>query len=246
MRRGLVPVVAALLLAATFSGCLGLGGDGTSERAQTLQNDMLDAVNDTESYDVSMSVLAEANDRTVRMEADGTIDRPDRRLRMNMSMSGAAGSADLVAYIADETMYMHVEGRDGWTTQNVSERNLWAQNDQLRQQREMLQDSTVSITGHDTLDGRAVTIMEADPKPSEVKSLLEQQGTGVGSASLKDVTYRVWVGNESSRLYKVETDMTLKQDGTTGSASVTMQVSDYGTNETIEVPEAATAETASA
>jgi outer membrane lipoprotein-sorting protein len=195
---------------------------------------------ETYAFDMSMSV--EASDRTISMDATGVADRPARKIRMDMSMSGVM-SRDITTYLDNQTAYVNVDGR--WRTQDISDRNVWDSRDQLARQRELLNASTVTLAGNDTVDGTPVRVLELTPDEGQLRELVEQQtGSSLGDVSMSDVSFRYYVATDTDQVRKIEMDAEMSADGNSGSVSMTMRFSDFGSDVSVEIPEEATAGTA--
>jgi len=242
MRRKLVPLLAALLLAVPVSGCLGIGGEDTSEQAKRVQEAALQSMQSTDTNRFNMSMSVESSDQRLSMHAEGAIDRSERKLRMNMSMSGAV-NRDVTVYFDNETAYQNAG--TGWATRDISDRDVWNSRDQLARQQELLNASTVRLVGNDTVDGTAVRVLELSPDEGELRDLVAQQTqSNLEGVSMENVTFLYYVGTDDSQLHRVEMDATMIADGTAGSVSMTLEFSDFGSDVSIEIPDEATNATA--
>lgn len=232
-RRELVLAFVAILV---LPGCLGGGDAQMSAEAKQLQSESTEAMQDVERYRFEMTTEVSLNDRSVRIDANGIINRADRRARLDMSMSGPR-SLEMVMYLVDDTAYARTGGR--WIRQDVSDRGIWDQNAQLERQRKILAASSLEITGETTVDGESVHVVKADipkDKLDELTSLARQQSGSSSDASITKATYTFYIDKESNLTRKVSADMKLKLNGKTADASVSMTFSDYGTNTSITVP----------
>jgi hypothetical protein len=241
-RHGLVLAVAAALV---LAGCTG-GGGGTetremSQEAQTLQEHSVAAMQEADTYRVSMTMDLRTVEASMGIDAEGVLNRPERRMRMNMSLDTPRGNVDASTYIVDETAY--VKAGPTWRTRNVSERNLWDQNSQLERQRELMEAARLEIVGNDTVDGVPVRVVEfhiPDDKLDELTALAQQQA-GTDEGSITDASYTAYLSTESDLMRKMEADFEMEIEGQTADATVTMRFSDFGTETDITVPEEATA-----
>lgn len=243
-RTELVSVVLALLLV-SLSGCGALSsGDTTpesSEAAQRLQQQSIDAMESVESYRMGLSMDVESDSSSVTIDSDALIDRSERKMEMNMTLSGGGIHEDLVMYIEDRTAY--IDTGMMWQTQTY-DYDVWGQQDRIAQQRELLNHSRVTLAGNDTVDGEPVRVMEIHPDKDKLEEIVAQQpSSDYGNAEFDSVSYRFYVSTETHRLRKMEMDASMTVDGTSGDVSMTMTVSDYGTNATVDIPPEATGET---
>lgn len=243
-RSKLVPVFLALLLV-SLSGCGALGGGEStpesSEAAQRLQQQSVDAMESVESYRMDLSMDVESESGSVTIDSDALIDRSERKMRMNMTISGAGMHEELVMFIEDRTAY--IDTGMMWQTQTY-DYDVWSQQDRIAQQRELLNHSRVTLAGNDTVDGEPVRVMEIHPDEDKLKEIVAQQpSSNYGNAEFESVQYTFYVSSETQRLRKMEMDASMTVDGNSGDVSITMTISDYGTNATVDIPPEATGST---
>lgn len=249
MRRTLVTAFCVVALLTT-AGCAGLGGGGgptTTEelsRAERIQQDSTDAMRNADSYRVAMEMEISTDEQTIAMTNRGVYDREAQRARMNTSVYGT----EVQTYLDGSTMYVHT--RDRWVVRNVSERNLWEEENALAKQRDILASSEVTVTGTETLNGTTVTVLRVEPDPEKLKDLLaQQQGQRLDGVSIEDVTYHMYVVNETNRLRKMEMQMSMDVNGQSAEADMTARYFAYDEPVDVTIPDAARAagnETASA
>lgn len=238
MRRELVPLLAALLLVVPASGCLGGTGEDTSTEAQRVQSQALQSMQSADTYRFDLSMSVEFDRGTATVDAGGVVDRPDRKLRMEMSTRGPGLSQDLTVYLDNQTMYAKIG--EMWRTRYVSDRDVWDSRDHLARQQQLLDESTVTLAGNETVDGTTVRVLELEPDAEKLRQQVERQFGDMGDVSLEDVTYRYYVGTESSQVHKIEMDATMSTGGDSGSVSMTLRFSDFGSDVSIRIPEEAT------
>jgi outer membrane lipoprotein-sorting protein len=233
MRRTTVTVLCVVALLTT-AGCAGLGGSGepttTDEltRAEQIRQDSTAAMRNADSYRVSLQMNLTANGQSLTMTNDAVYDREARLARMDMSLYGTEARA----YVDGSTMYVQTRGR--WVVQNVSDRNIWESGNALANQREILASSNATVTGGDTVNGTAVTVLQVEPDPQKLKELVaQQQGRNFEGITIEDATYQMYVANETDRLRKMGMEMTMQISGQTAEAQMTAHY--YGYDEPVDV-----------
>lgn len=236
-RNALLSVcVAALLVTA---GCTGLS-DGSGETdASQLQNDVVDAMADVDTYHMEMRMNVSAGGQSLTMIQRGVFDHEAQQARVNATVLGQ----ETTTYIDGTTAYVNVGGV--WRTQDLSDREPWNESTGIDQQRALLESSNVTVTGSATVDGVATTVLRVDPKPSDVKSIVAQrQGQALEGVDIESATYRMYVANDTDRLRQVEMNLTMSISGQTTDANATITFSEYGEPVNVSVPDAATRQAA--
>lgn len=235
-RTLLVTLLVAMLV--TLSGCSVLGGSGQGEEiAQQAQQSMQDV--ETYEVDMSLDMDFQDSDRTISLTADGTVDAADERMRMEMSLRGQS----VTQYLIGDTQYVNQRGT--WQTQDVSDRNVWDQQT-VAQQRQVLNDSSVTLEGNTTIDGTDVYELDVDLDEGQLMDVVQsQQPTDVSDVSLDDITYTMYVSHDTHYIKRVEADMTMSSNGQRVDADLAMTISDVNGNHSVELPpEAKNASTA--
>lgn len=235
-RTLLITALVALLV--TASGCSVLGGSGQGDEiAQRAQQ----AMQDVETYEVDMSLdmNAQDSDVSVSLTADGTVDAADERLRMEMSLRGQS----ITQYLIGDTLYLNQRGT--WQQRDVSDRNIWNQQ-AVAQQRQILNDSSVTLEGNTTIDGTDVYELDVDLDEGQLMDVVQsQQATDLSDISLDDITYTMYVSHDTHFIKRIEADMRMSARGQTMNADLAMTISDVDGNHSVELPpEAENAQTA--
>ncbi|MFC3476895.1 DUF6612 family protein [Halobacterium litoreum] len=227
--------VAALLVTA---GCAGLGGSGDDgadgqSRAAQIATDSGEAMQDVETYQMDVEMEVSANGQTLTMTQRGVYNRTAERARIDMTVRGT----EAVSYMDGTTMYVKTNGM--WQTRDVADQEPWESGSGLARQQEMLGTGEVSVTGSATVDGVATTVLTLEPDPEELKQFLAGQGSSgsLDDASIDDVTYELYVANETDRPRKVEMEMEMTIQGQSATADATIAFSNYGEPVTVEIPE---------
>lgn len=192
-----------------------------------------------DNYAFDMTMDMEMEGASLTMDAKGVLNRPARRMRIDLAMDLPSRSIETRTYIANDTAYVKV--RSFWRTQNVSEKNLWNQNSQLQRQRELMKAARLEIVGNATVDGvpvRVVTFHIPEDKLDELTAMA-QQSAGTSKGTITDASYTAYIATESDLMRKMEADFTMEIEGKTADASMTMRFHDFGLDTNITVPEEA-------
>ena len=230
--------VAALLVTA---GCAGLTGNGGgASDAEQVKQDATSAMQDVDTYRMSMQMELSSNGQTISMSQDGVFDHEAKKARLNASVFGM----QTVTYMDGSTMYVKSNGR--WQTRNMSDQNPWESGNGITQQQNILESGDVSIAGTETVDGVETTVLSVDPDESKLKELIaQQQSQSFEGITIDNATYKLYVANDSDLPQKMEMTMEMSIDGQTAEANMTAHFSEYGEPVNITVPEEATAASAS-
>lgn len=224
--------VAALLVTA---GCAGLVDDGGASDAEQRAQDATDAMQDVDTYRMTMEMNISANGQTISMSQDGVFDHEAQRAHLDMTVFGAEG----VVYMDGDTMYVKSNGR--WQTRDLSEDDPWESGNGIIQQRNILESGDVSIEGTETVDGVETTVLSVDPEEDELKELLaQQQSQSFEGVTIDDASYRLYVGDDDLPR-KMEMTMEMTVDGQSATAEMTAYFSEFGEPVDITIPEEATA-----
>lgn len=230
MRRLLTPLLVCVLL--ITAGCSTTGS--TTTYADRIQSESTTAMQSVDSYefDMEMSLIVEDADESLTMSADGVVNRSNRRMQFRASVAGQS----VQSYLVNETMYVTVDGET--QTQDVSDRNIWEQNDRLARQKELLASADAMSTENVTRDGEAFIKLHIEPDEQQTKELAEEQmGQSFGDVNVEEVEYDVYIAKETKRMTEMDMRMEMSQDGQTVTAEMVMTFSDFGTETNIEPPE---------
>lgn len=240
MNRTLLTLcVAALLVTA---GCAGLTGDGGDDApdAEQLTSDTIAAIQDADTYRMSMSLNLSASGQTFTITQEGDFDHEAEQARLDVTAYGVQSTA----YMNGSTMYVKSNGR--WQTQDFSEEKPWEAGNGVTQQVNILESGDVSVAGTAMVDGVETTILSVDSNEDELKQLLTQQGQSLDGVTIEDATYKLYVANDTHLPRKLEMTMEMSINGQTADAEVTATFSGYGEPVDITIPDAATQSDSSA
>ncbi|MFB6074129.1 MAG: DUF6612 family protein [Haloarculaceae archaeon] len=230
-------LIAALAVMVTLSGCSAItggngGGSGTPSVSE-IQSQTQQAMQDVSTYAFGLNMDMSAQGRTISMSADGVVDHENRRMRMQVNAFGQ----QVTQYVIDDTMYQNVGGR--WQTQDVSDQNMWEQGTTLQQQRQILENADVTLQGTQTVDGTETYVVRINPNETELRQLLQQQGTQGALAqgvSFSDVQFTQYIGTQDYLPRRVEINMTVSSQGQEVEVDMAMTFSDFGRDVSIQLP----------
>lgn len=237
-------VTAFLALLVAVSGCQ-TGPQTTvpdeTPTADELSQQAASAMEAIETSSFTMDMTMESQGQTVSMNADGQMDIPAQRMKMNLDMSFGGQDTQATQYIDGNTAYIQVE--DQWQTQDVSNQNVW-QNNQFAQQQQVLEAAEVRLNGTTVMDGRHVYRLEVEADESAARQIL-QQSAGQVSGSLENVdmngfSLTQYVDVETKQVRKVDMQIDMEVQGRPATVDMTMTFSDFNSEVTIEIPDAAT------
>jgi hypothetical protein len=175
-----------------------------------MKNDQIDLLNQTEpTQNIFIKTLAV-----------GGFNQSNRSMKMVMAQlvvpTGDEGNSSALAieeYILNDTVYIKVDGN--WTAFRLTEPNLWAQQDEARQQLELLNRSEMALLGSEAVDGQDCYKIRVVPDMQSYARVAEEQlGPSVGHLNMSqfyknstmDVIY--WVREKDNLLAKTEMFMT--------------------------------------
>ena len=227
-RTLLVTALVALLVAA--SGCSALsGGGGQGEEIAKQTNEAMQDV-DSYTFDLSMTMTAQQNDQSVDITATGAIDVAEERMRMQMDFMGRSTTQ----YIIGSSQYIELDGN--WQQRDVQQ-DIWNRQ-QLAQQRQILDNASVSFEGNTTIDGTDVYELSVDVDEDQLMDVIQQQqGQDLRSqVDLKDVSYTMYVTHGDYHLKRIVADMKMSAQGQTLNADMEMTFSNFNGDVSIELP----------
>ena len=156
----------------------------------------------------------------IKTLAAGGFNQSNKSMKMVMAQlvvpAGDEGNSSALAleeYILNDTVYVKVDGN--WTAFRLREPDLWAQQDQARQQMELLNRSEMALLGSEAVDGQDCYRIRVVPEMRSYARVAEEQlGPYVGHLNVSqfyknsamDVVY--WVSKNDNLLTKTEMFMT--------------------------------------
>lgn len=240
MRRLVLAVALAILL--TGCSALPFGGPPPSdEQAVEAVAQVNDAIATVETYrfELTMRVSATKGDRsrTVTVDGAGSVDIPAKQMHATSQAQGET----LDSYVDGYTAYQECAPPwGGWGGENVSQSQPWVTTTPLFNQLTLFERTNVYWRGNRTLNGNRTVLVVAHPDKQTLESLAERRqtgDTGIGSASLKNATARLWIDPETDRPVKSSLRLKLSKGGANAVAHLTIRYRQYGEPVNISIPD---------
>lgn len=237
-------VTAFLAVLVAVSGCQ--TGQQTSApdempSVDELREQTTAAMEDVETSSFTMDMTMDAQGQTITMSADGKMDIPAKQMKMTVDMSGSGQNLQVTQYIDGNTMYMKMG--EQWIQREAPGQNVW-QNNQLTQQQQILEAAEIELNGTTTVDGESVYRVDMEANESTARQILEQSAGQVPAGSLENVDLNgfeltQYVDVETSHVRKVDMQMDMAVQGQSSTVDMTMTFSDFNSDVSIEIPDAA-------
>lgn len=240
-RRALHALCIVVLV--TTAGCMGfLGGGGgdTAERdSRQLVVDAQEAMQSVDTYRMNMTMHVVAEGETYDLRRVGVFDATENQARLNLTTNGNR----TLAYVDGSTMY--VNAGDGWQTRALSGSNSWQSAVGIAQQRYLLENASVTVSGSATVDGVETTVLDVDPRDGKLKQLITRSTSdSLGNVTIEEASYELYVATDSHRPRKVEMALQLTIERNwdkSGHGSATITFSGFNEPVNVTIPDRATA-----
>ena len=288
MKRELMAGLIAVLVIASvmmFSGCV---EEEKKMSVADIKADVLANAEETDTYkfdmDVTMKMLLsnETNDTemTTISNGRGVLDVADKRMKLYMNTSMETNETtevpepmemEMEMYLINTTMYTKMDlGIPGlppqWTKMEMPEgyEELWASQNQLEQQMELLDISEVELLADEELNGVDCYVLKIVPDMekfwnSTIAAVMDRSTQGLAPGIdlqkiLKSMSTKEWIAKDT--MYPMKTQMavrlvvssedlaipdTVERFTMTADEKVEMLFYDYNQPVSIELPEAAEA-----
>ena len=213
----------ALVAAVVLAGC-GAGGQtttagpGTDVSAEDVRQDVLSAVDGTDSYAIAgatnVTVLANNQEQQVRVESETRVDRTNLEFTTNQTVRVLGQTTETDAYLKDGVFYQRSDTfvqtySSEWIKQDVSENvsRTFRTVDLLQQVTVGLENATsLSLNGTTQVDGTEAHVLEAAVNGSAIESYalgsLQSSGLG-GSVNVTDASITVYSSTENGQPLRV-------------------------------------------
>lgn len=276
--RRVVTVLAVVGLLA-IAGCAGVGDDPdstpTDDTTPTadgddtttdgvvapgqLRVDALSAIAGVGTYRVTATqetVVDGPQPRTTTVTDRAAIDRSDRELRRNRTISAPTATVDLETYVVDRTVYersdIYVQQYGAeWIRSDVSENfsRTWRLQDVLGQLERVLDAADaddVTVSGVETVDGRETYRTQVDVSAEAFRGILSDvvglDSRQVEGLDVDDVTYVYWLDADTARPVRTTANLSFSVtlQGQTFDQTVSTDTRfEYDDDVAIELPAAA-------
>lgn len=242
MRTQARTVLAVLALSAlvALAGCADSGSSGPADgpSAEDIQEEATAAMEEVSSAAFTMDMTVDSDQGSLSLQSDGVMDIDDKRMRMNMSLESQGQTIELTQYIIDQTAYQQVDGQ--WQSSDVSGQDIWAEGNQLNMQQRMLENSTVEVTGNDTVDGNEVWVVSIEPSDEAIQQFLTGTGTGVTeNMDIESISFTQYVDTDTHHVRKLDLSMDTTMQGESATMEMTMTFSRFDESFDIELPSGA-------
>lgn len=229
-------LVAALLVTAGCQGLYGTSGPPSDPRAVDALDRARTATLNASSYrytiDGQVQIRHDSRLESVDLTGHGVTDVDRQRANVTVHTRGdtPVGQRDTrVAYVDGYTLDVAC-ARVGWARHNLSESTRWFNYTTLGRQLALLQRTTVYWNGTTVVDGVETAVVTAHPTEQQLRSshTLPTGNVGTrGGAVFENATVRVWISTETDRIRKVQREVHVRADGSTGVATITYHLSGY-------------------
>lgn len=241
MRRRALQSLCLVALLVT-AGCAGFPGGGssttTSDNKQVV-TDVRQAIQSIDTYRMTIDMSVHAQGDTYTLHRAGVFDATAKQARLNLTINGARTPA----YLDGSTLY--VNSGDDWRTRELARNNSWMSTVGLAQQRYLLENSTVTVSGTATVDGVETTVLTVHPRDGELKQLLTRRTFyGPEEVTIEEATYELYVAEETHRPLKAEMSLQITVDKNwdqSGHGSAVITFSGFNEPVNVTIPERATA-----
>jgi len=177
------------------------------------------------------------------MSGEGVMDMEAREMRMEWTVDGAAGEQTVTQYVVGDTLYM--KSFDQWYKQEMPEAVFWESNE-LNQQADILNASSVDVTGTETYDGHTVKVLAVNPDQEEIKEIMAQGQNQLGEefevdedTSVSDMEITQYVDVESQHVRYTEMRFDMEVRGETTTVEMTMTFDEFDEPVDTSLPEKA-------
>jgi len=238
MHRAVPAALLAALLVLAGCGMLGDSQPPSDDRALEIRNETIDALENVDSYGMSMDVSASAEGRSESISAtgDGIANRTARLMRMNMTVQ----SRTVTSYLQNRTAYTQCPSPwSGWGEQNQSTDIEWLTLTPLGRQVELFERTNVYWDGTATVDGHDTAVIVAHPTQETLSSLPGESQTDLANpdANVENITAKLWVDRETSRPVRSLLRLQISGNGGEATAKVMIDYTDYDESITVKIPE---------
>ncbi|TRZ68051.1 MAG: hypothetical protein D4Q77_01970 [Methanothrix sp.] len=213
------------LIVAAFSGCV---EEGPS--AEDLKTMMIDAVQDIETVTFTMvtdqtTTITNVTDSETIItysRGEGEVNMTAQAMKLFMVTTSKVGAAENVTmgvemYMLEDALYMKIDGN--WTkmTRLLPEGMLDQQN-QLKMQMEMLNNSVVELEGSEMIDGLDTYVLKVVPDMDAFSATMDKQ---MGSMSIvgmnltdlyssAEMEWTTWLSKDSYLPLKIQVNTKMK------------------------------------
>lgn len=244
MDKKLLAVIATGLLV-LFIGCIG------EERptAEQVRDRSLSAMEKVETYavdtDISMLMggtetdMMGAQEMRMDIQGSGKIDKKNKRMHMETTMSMFGMAMNMDQYIIGDTQYIEVP-MFGWV-KNKTPIDVWA----VQSESDLMRDAESKLLEDEKVDGRDCYVLEMKPDAEKIFNVIGQQMGSMPTLtpedleSIQDIKLKGWIAKGDYLVMRMLMDLQMKRENATMNMNMTVRFYDYGKPMEIILPEEA-------
>lgn len=178
--------------------------------ASRVQQDAVAAMGAVDAYRmtglVERRTAGDGVNRSVSIRSRAAFDRTARRMQVNQSISGPAGTAEVSAYLVDRSLYQRSDvfvpqyGTE-WVFRDVSANfsRVWRSQDTMTRQRALLENGTPVSVVRTALDGTDAYALRIDADESALNDDLTRRLGSASNVTITDASFVVWVATDDAR-----------------------------------------------
>ena len=231
--------ILAVVLVVALAGCSGAmpGGEQSADEDEVEQTDILEEIEavDTYQYEMTQTIETEQGEETVISE--GRINESANRSHVSSTtdteLISENESVRIDEYIVENTLYASIDG--DWFQMDL-QGNVWEESAQLAAQTDFIESGTLTEDGTETVNGVETTVVSVeatDELKAELQNSPNFQATG---ATVDDVSYELYVDEETNYIHKIDTELTTTAGNQTTTSSTEMTITDHNESLDIELP----------
>ncbi len=213
------------LIVAAFSGCI-----EEEPSAEDLKTMMIDAGQDIETVKFTMVTdqtttitnVTESETIITDSRGEGEVNMTAQAMKLLMITTSKMGDAENVTmememYMLGDAFYMNIDGN--WTNMTgLLPKGMMDQQNQLKMQMEMLNNSRVELEGSEKIDGQDTYVIKVVPDMEAISATMEKQMGSMPIVGMNlteiysnvDMECTTWLSKDSYLPVKIQVNMKMK------------------------------------
>ena len=213
------------LIVAAFSGCI-----EEEPSAEDLKTMMIDAGQDIETVKFTMVTdqtttitnVTESETIITDSRGEGEVNMTAQAMKLLMITTSKMGDAENVTmememYMLGDAFYMNIDGN--WTNMTgLLPKGMMDQQNQLKMQMEMLNNSRVELEGSEKIDGQDTYVLKVVPDMEAISATMEKQMGSMPIVGMNlteiysnvDMECTTWLSKDSYLPVKIQVNMKMK------------------------------------
>lgn len=193
------------------------------------------------TIDGQVRIRHDSRSASVAITGHGLVDVERQRANVTVQTrrDTAVGHRETrVAYLDGYTLDVSC-ARVGWASHNLTESTRWLNYTSLGRQLALLDRTTVYWSGTAVVDGVETAVVTAHPTERQLQTgpRLPTGNAGPrGGATFQNATVRAWIDTGTGRVLRVQREIRVRGDGSTGVATITYRFSGYNDPTTVTRP----------